>query len=633
MCGICGYQGQVKDGLIKKMIDKQSHRGPDDSGLFEDRQNQVALGHNRLSIIDLSANAKQPMTNENSTVFLVFNGEIYNYKELRSEMITKKHKFASQSDSEVLIHLYEEYGPSMLSKLNGIFAFAIYDSLKNELFCARDQFGVKPFYYAETNDYFVFASELKTILAANLISKDINPVALYNHLTFLWSPSPDTMLKSVKKLEPGCAMIINDKKIKKQWKYYDIVFNKNELIKSERECIELIQKNVLNAVDRQLMSDVPVGAFLSGGLDSSAIVAMMRKIKPKDHIDCFTISWNEGKNSDEFVNDLPYARKISNFLNVDLHEVTINPNIVNNINKLIYHLDEPQADIAPLNIMLLCEKAKERGIKVLLSGAGGDDIFSGYRRHAALAMEKYWSWMPRILRQSIQNGADSLATGNQWSRKLRKLFENAGLNENERLMSYFFWSKNNATMSMLNENLRQSLTGYNGFAPLNRHLNSLEQDCEPLNKMLYLECKTFLPDHNLNYTDKTGMASGIEIRVPLLDRDLVETASRVPVHLKQKGLTGKYIFKKAMEPYLPRDIIYRPKSALPCPLRAWLLGDLKNMVHDVLSEEKIKRRGWFDSETVQKLINDNESRRIDASYPMWAMVSMELWAQIFLDQT
>lgn len=633
MCGICGYQGTFRNGLIQEMAELIAHRGPDDHGFWEDAGRQVALGHTRLSIIDLRPEGRQPLQNETGTIQLVCNGEIYNYKQLRTELIDKGHHFSSYSDSEVLVHLYEQYGPDMLSRLNGIFSFTIYDCEKDVLFCARDQLGVKPFYYSQTADLFVFASELKSLLAVPQIPKDIDPITVHNTLTFLWSPSPSTMFKSIRKLEAGFALIVKNGRIKRHWRYYDIPYNEGDCISSEAEATKLLQSQLYRAVERQLMSDVPVGAFLSGGLDSSSVVAMMKKIMPGERPKCYTISFAGNKQYDGYVNDLPYAQKAAQHLDVDLEEVVINASIVDNIEKMIYFLDEPQADLAPLNIMLICQKAREQGIKVLLSGAGGDDILSGYRRHKALFLERYWNWLPVQLRHLISRGTQLVPVDWPALRKLRKLFENAHLPAEQRLISYFFWINQNRANSLYTDAMRQELAGYNSFVPMHNHLANIPDVKSSLNRMLYLECKTFLPDHNLNYTDKMGMASGIEVRVPLLDVDLVRLCARMSPKLKQNKLVGKYIFRKAMEPFLPHEVIYRPKSAIPGPLRTWLLNDLREMVNESLSTERIKRRGWFDTKAVQKLIEDNEAMKIDASYPIWAMVSMEIWASLFLDRS
>lgn len=631
MCGICGYQGISQPDLIQRMVMQVAHRGPDDKGFWEHSTNRVALGHARLSIIDLRPEGRQPLKNEDGTILVICNGEIYNYRELSKWLIGKGHNFSSLSDSEVLLHLYEEMGLEMLSSLNGIFSFVIYDSNKNELFCARDNLGVKPFYYSQVADYFIFSSELKAILEVSQVPRDINPRAIHNHLMFLWSPSPDTMFRSIHKLEPGYAMVVREGRIVRHWRYYDIPYQENDLISSESEAIKLVQENLRQAVKRQLMADVEVGAFLSGGLDSSSVVAMMKNICPKKIPKCYTISYQDGKGYEGYVNDLPYARRVARHLGVDLEEVKIEADIVNNIEKMIYFLDEPQSDIAPINIMLICRQAHEQGIKVLLSGAGGDDIFSGYRRHTALYLENYWSWFPFLLRNLIERGARKLPVKYPTMRRIRKLFENASLDGDKRLISYFFWLDQGRAMELYSNDMLNVLGEYDAFVPMSSHLENVLDVRNPLDRMLYLEGKTFLPDHNLNYTDKMGMAFGVEVRVPLLDIDLIGLCTKISPKLKQNKMVGKYIFRKAMEPFLPREIIQKPKGAIPSPLRKWLLSDLRDMVHDMLSKERIKRRNWFDYKNVQKLIEDNESMKVDATYSIWSMVSMEIWADMFLD--
>lgn len=634
MCGICGYQGIFKNGLVQQMAELIAHRGPDDHGFWEDAGRQVALGHTRLSIIDLRAEGRQPLRNETGKTFLVCNGEIYNYKQLRKELVNKGHKFSSFSDSEVLVHLYEEYGLDMLSLLNGIFAFAIYDYNKDMLFCARDQLGVKPFYYSQAGDFFAFASELKSLLAVRQIPREIDPITVHNTLTFLWSPSPGTMFKSIKKLEAGFALIVKNGRIQRHWQYYDIPYEEQDKpIADESEATKAVQEALLTAVERQLMADVPVGAFLSGGLDTSSIAAMMKKLRPQEKPKCYTISFASGEGYEGAVNDLPYAQKVARHLDVELEEIVIDSNIVDNIEQMIYALDEPQADIAPLNIMLICQKARQDGIKVLLSGAGGDDIFSGYRRHLALVMERYWAWLPASVRSLISKAAKKIPVKQPIARKIRKILENAHLNSEQRLIAYFFWLNQNKTIELYTDDFHNALGEHDCNRAMEKHLAKIPNIKEPLNRMLYLECKTFLPDHNLNYTDKMGMASGVEIRVPLLDIDLVRLSTRIQPNLKQHSRLGKYIFKKAMESYLPREVIYRPKSAIPSPVRTWLLGELKEKVADILSPKNIIKRGWFNPKAVQKLLKENEEMKVDASYSIWAMVCMEIWAELFLDRS
>jgi asparagine synthase (glutamine-hydrolysing) len=462
MCGIVGFQGDFPAELLHRMTDAVAHRGPDGEGeaiVGVDGQPATALGHRRLAIIDLSAGGRQPMTATPDAggrmqrgLTLIFNGEIYNYRELRAELIAAQHIFQSNSDSEVLLHLYERDGLEMLSKLNGIFAFAIYDARpegrpvgveRGTLFVARDHIGVKPLYFAETNRGFLFASEMKALLCDRELSRAVDPLALHQMLAYLWTPAPRTMLTAVRKLEPGHAILVHNCRVRRKWSYYDLPYNgKTERIDFE-QAAQTVADKVETAVTRQLIADVPVGAYLSGGLDSSAIVAMMRRARPGERISCFTIGFPENTNLDGAPSDLPYARRVAKHLNVDLEEVVMDPAAIDRLEEMIYLLDEPQADPAPLNALLIAERARAMGIPVLLSGAGGDDIFSGYRRHWALSFERYWSWLPQPLRAGVQVAASAAASGSAVGqsfaavRRFAKMFSYAGEDVDRRLVSYF----------------------------------------------------------------------------------------------------------------------------------------------------------------------------------------------------
>jgi asparagine synthase (glutamine-hydrolysing) len=328
-------------------------------------------------------------------------------------------------------------------------------------------------------------------------------------------------------------------------------------------------------------------------------------------------------------NDLPYAESAAQHLDVDLHTIKVGPEMADDLSKMIYHLDEPQGDPAPLNVLAISRLAREHGVKVLLSGAGGDDIFTGYRRHRALMVERYWSWMPRAVRAGIAELTASLPTSSPALRQLRKAFQYASYEGDRRLASYFYWLRPDLAEELLSSEFSRRLVHEE---PLVASLGELPDDVPRLNRMLYLECKHFLADHNLNYTDKLSMAAGVEVRVPLLDRELVALAARLPIQYKQRGAEGKWIFKKAMEGLLPRKIIYRPKTGFGVPLRAWLRGPLKGAFRDILSPDSLRRRGWLNSDAVGRLLADNLSGGVDAAYPLFALLCIELWAQMFLDQ-
>jgi asparagine synthase (glutamine-hydrolysing) len=629
MCGIIGAWSEAFVGRVRDANRVQAHRGPDGEGYYRDANVPLALGHVRLAILDLSSLGHQPMVSDDQRVVIVFNGEIYNFRELHHQLEVNGYRFRSRSDTEVLLALYLQYGEGMLSHLNGIFAFAIWDVRAKQLFLARDGFGVKPLYYADTEHGFVFGSEIKALLRLCELDGEIDPIAIHHYLTYLWCPAPRTPLRHVRKLEPGCAMSVKNGHINRVWRFYELPFHQPLQAFSESDAIEQVRKGLRTAVERQMVSDVEVGAFLSGGLDSSAVVAFAREVSPGRRFKCFTMEMSEEDTAGEGIaNDLPYAESAARHLGVDLYKVKVGPEMADDLSKMIYHLDEPQADPAPLNVLFISRLAREHGIKVLLSGAGGDDIFTGYRRHRALMLERYWSWLPKPIRAGIAGFANSLPAHAPALRQFRKAFQNAQHDGDRRLAGYFHWLDPKVTEELLS---REFSIAIGDEEPLLASLSDLSDEVPALNRMLYLECKHFLADHNLNYTDKMSMAAGVEVRVPLLDQDLVSLAARLPIHYKQRGVEGKWIFKKAMEGLLPQEVIYRPKTGFGVPLRSWLKGPLKEMIGDVLSTESLRRRGWFNPHTVERLLEADRAGRVDAAYPLFAVLCIELWGRMFLD--
>ena len=441
------------------------------------------------------------------------------------------------------------------------------------------------------------------------------------------------MLESISKLEPGHAMIIREGRIVRKWQYYDLPYTQGVELIPEMEAVEEVHEQIKNSVNRQMVADVPVGAFLSGGLDSSSVVTFAKQFTNNQKLQCFTIGFKDDSFKKEgMADDLPYAQRVAKHLGVDLHTIDVGPEMADQLEWMIYHLDEPQADPAPLNVYFISKLAKESGIKVLLSGAGGDDIFSGYRRHYALLQEQYWSWLPGFFRKVMRNFSSRLPENTAPGRRLAKAFRFADREQEERLAGYFHWLEPSCQWNLYSQPLKESLANETFSAPLLRTLSKLPRGTDPLNKMLYLEGKHFLADHNLNYTDKMSMACGVEVRVPLLDPDLVALAARLPVSYKQNGREGKWIFKKAMEPYLPHDVIYRPKTGFGAPLRSWLRHELRPVVEDVLSAKSLQQRGLFDPRGVQRLIEMDRSGQVDGTYPIFSLMCIELWCRIFLDQ-
>jgi asparagine synthase (glutamine-hydrolysing) len=641
--------------MVAEMVAAVAHRGPDGEGCVvlrgEGDVAPVALGHRRLSILDLSDNASQPMTtrcaacqSENlDDLALVFNGEIFNYRELRQGLQATGHVMHSTGDSEVLLHLYAEYGLAALSRLNGMFAFAIRDGRKSgrpegvqrgDLFIARDQLGVKPLYHAVVPSGFLFASELKSLLRSTETSRDIDLIGVHQHLAYLWTPAPRTILRGVQKLAPGSALLVRNGRITRQWQYYDIPMGQPPLVGTEEEIASELWERLRVAVERQMVADVPVGAFLSGGLDSSAVVAMMKRAEPVSKLRCYTIGFADDRQIDGSPADLPYARRVATHLGVQLNEINVDPGMIGRLDDMIYHLDEPNADPAPINALLIAEQARRDGLKVLLSGAGGDDIFSGYRRHRAVQAERHWIWLPHIMRRVVAGTARRQAVGGlraPWARRVVKLLEHADLSSDERSVAYFWWGGEALRRALYAPGFADAVAGEETASPLLASLGRIPAERDPLNRMLYLEGKHFLADHNLNYTDKMGMAAGVEVRVPLLDIELVDFASRIPSAMKQRGAVGKSIFKRAMERDLPHDVIYRPKTGFGAPLRHWLRNELADIVMETLSPESLRRRGLFEPAAVRELVTSDRAGKVDGAYIVFALMCFELWCRRFID--
>ena len=594
MCGIVGFQGDFSKELLHSMTNAVAHRGPDGEGMIvfaETAQISTGLGHRRLAIIDLSAAGCQPMTavadvggGMQTGLTLIFNGEIYNYRDLRAELVAAGHRFVSSTDSEVLLHLYERDGFGMLAHLNGIFAFAIRDGrpvgrpegvARGALFMARDQLGVKPLYYAQTPHGVLFGSELKALLCDARLPRAIDPLALHYMLAYLWTPAPRTMLASVRKLPPGHALLVHGGQIKRTWCYYDVPADGTRTRLDFDGSARALALHVETAVRRQLVSDVPVGAYLSGGLDSSAIVAMMRRAQPGQRITCFTIDLPSEFENEGSPRDLPYARQVARHLGCDLIEIVMDPAAIGRLPQIVELLDEPQADPAPINALLIAERARAMGIPVLLSGVGGDDLFGGYRRHQALAFERNWTWLPHFARRRLQAVAAATASGRGFrqsssaSRRFAKMFAYAAEDADRRLVSYFWWSTESLRRGLYCADFAAQLTGADTAEPLLQSLARIPAERDRLQRLLYLDTKHFLADHNLNYTDRAGMAVSVEVRVPLLDVDIVRFAAGIPAQFKQRNGVGKALFKRAMEPYLPREVIYRKKTGFGAPLRHW----------------------------------------------------------------
>lgn len=629
MCGISGFVNVpvVSDDFIEIT----SHRGPDDKGVY--RYANLVFGHNRLAIQDLSPNGHQPFISKDGKFVLVFNGEIYNHWEIREELVKLKYEFFSQSDTETLLNGFIQYGKDILNKLNGIFSFVIFDKEKNELFMARDQFGVKPFYYYHQGDCFAFASEFKAFWQFETIDKVIDKTNFASYLNFLWSPGENIPFKKIKKLLPGHFIQFNLNAIRVEpEKYYEIPFYGKYLTVSEETLINQLDQHLQLAVQRQMLSDVEVGFFLSGGLDSSLMVAIAKKLYPEKKLQTFTIKTDIKEGNDGFADDLEYARKVANFLHVDLEIVDAKIDILKDFDKMIWHLEEPQADPAPLNVLNICDRASQMGFKVLIGGTAGDDLFSGYRRHQALNFERYFDNTPLLLKKVLRFLIKGIPNFNVTTRRIKKLSLDIHKTKIDRLVGFYSWLPFELLSALFTDEVREQIIKNKPGNYLIGLLSNIPQEKNWLNRMLYWELRSFLVDHNLNYTDKMSMAVGVEVRVPFLDKELVEFSTTIPPNLKLKGNETKYILKKVAERYLPKEVIYRPKTGFGAPIREWIKNDLDEMIHERLSSEKIKARGIFNEKIVWKLIHENKKGKIDASYSILSLLAIESWMLQFVDK-
>ena len=624
MCGIIGYYGNnVLKFIEKPRLNLIDHRGPDNQDYIQGEN--YFLGHTRLSIQDTSELANQPIFSDDRSFVLIFNGEIYNHKELRKKFLSEL-DFKSTGDTETLLEGLIKYGTDFINKLNGIFAFSFFNIKTGDIIISKDHFGVKPLYYHLNDHEVYFSSELKSICSFNEGEKSIDKSALKNYINFLWSPGEKTPFNEFNKLLPGTYLKGNISDIKnfQTKRYYTVPFNGKYLTEdSELDLINKLEKHLLKAVERQMLSDVPLGFFLSGGLDSSILVAMARKLNPEKEINCYTIRVDS---NDGFTNDLSYAKKVAEYLNVNLTIVDAKSDILKSFDKVIYHLDEPQADPAPINVYNICKAARKDGIKVLLGGTAGDDILSGYRRHQALNFESVVEKIPLFFRKLIKKLSLKLNGTSSIVRRLKKLLANLEKSKDERMMGYFSWINPTILQNLFLE--PNNYDCFSHFKSLNKLIPNEKSD---LNRVLFWEINSFLTDHNLNYTDKLSMAVGVEVRVPFLDTELVEFSTNIPPHYKLKNNETKYLLKKVAEKYLPKEVIYRPKTGFGAPVRDWILNDMDDLINDFLSKETINKRGIFNFDKVANLIEDNKKGVIDASYSIWSLLAIESWMRQFYD--
>jgi asparagine synthase (glutamine-hydrolysing) len=645
MCGIAGMAGVADKPLLDAMLLRIRHRGPDDSGTYvsevPDPSAQVALGNTRLSILDLSAAGHQPMSNEDGTVWVAYNGEIYNFQELRSELESDGHRFRSHTDTEILPHLYEKYGVGMVRRLNGMFAFAIWDARDRKLLIFRDRMGIKPLYYAQCGDRLYFASEIKCILVSREITAELDPASLRQYLGFLYVPNPDTMFKGIYKLPPASVLTWKDGRtsIDRYWRHEPGDYSREP----EQELTRQLREIVIGATRRQLISDVPVGFFLSGGLDSTAILACAKQVH-QGHLRCYNIAFaGEHGRLEQSDDDARHAEFAARHFGADFHQIVVQPDVTTLLEKAVWHLDDAVADHAAIATYLICESAKP-DVTVLLSGQGGDEIFGGYRIHLTPRIAKFLRCIPRRLREgALTQALRSVAAHSQsfdirpgtvmaYCRFSEKMLKLAALSGREQYVSARSYLDAEGLDAVLSPAMREQVADRDYAFRFFDHFEAVSNQ-EELNQFLAVDMQTFLPDLNLAYSDKMSMASSIESRVPLIDSEVVDFMLRVPPRLKIRGFTQKYLFKQAMRGMVPDCIIDRRKAGFGLPVRSWLRNELREMVADLLSEETIRGRGLLNPLTVGRMVRENQSGLVDWTLQLWSLLTLEVWMRTFIDRS
>jgi asparagine synthase (glutamine-hydrolysing) len=621
MCGIAGIfnfrDGSPPDrALIELMTDRLRHRGPDDRGFLA--TGPVALGMRRLSIIDLEGGA-QPIGSEDRSVHVVCNGEIYNHKELRRELEGKGHSFRTRSDTEVIVHGYEEFGTDVLEHLNGMFALALWDSSRRRLFLARDRLGIKPLYYTETSSGIVFASELKAILQCPDVRTQLDPVALQQYFSWEYIPTPRTPFLSVQKLPPASYLLVNGLGVSKHT-YWQI--QNTTPVTDEREAAEGLRWHLARSVRLRREADVPIGAFLSGGLDSSAIVATLAENQHAP-VHTFSIGFAE----DEY-SEAAHARSYARSLGTVHEEKILRPDCLDLIEEVSGFLDEPFADSSILPTYLVSKLARGR-VKVVLSGDGGDELFGGYDHYKADRLAGWYTSLPAPLRRQIVqflgNGARGrIAKRGAWRRRLRQLEEGLAL---PAPLEHARWMVrcNSAIDGDLLGEAWKSMDPGAWMEPWSSALRRSPFG-RGLTRQLYVDVHTYLTDDILFKVDRASMAVSLEARVPYLDHELVEYAFRIPDRWKLRWLAGKWILRRAFQSRLPPTILRRRKSGFDVPIGAWLRNDLYALTHDILSPSRLRRQGYFQADAVTRMLGEHTSGQADHSRILWALIIFQLWS-------
>jgi asparagine synthase (glutamine-hydrolysing) len=640
MCGICGVweygasEGSLDTSLIARMRDEMTHRGPDDSGdlLFDDYRG--GFGFRRLSIIDLSPAGHQPMHGCDENTWLVFNGEIYNHAELRTGLEARGHKYSSRTDSETIIHLYEERGLDFIHDIEGDYAIALWDAAKEQLVLVRDRIGVKPLYFYHRDGRFIFASEIKAILQHPAVTADIDEQSLYHYLTFLTTPAPTTLFRDIQKLPAGHMLTLKRDGTLYIKQYWDALPPAQRVVRDESGHRDEILRLLRDSIRKRMMSDVPFGVFLSGGVDSSANVALMSELMSRP-VETFTVGFSDA----EYLNELQSARRIANQFGTNHHEVIISEKEMQEfLPRLVFHQDEPIADPVCVPLYYVSQLARDSGTIVVQVGEGSDEIFSGYDnyvRHLRI-YESFWRHaeaLPRALRRALSSLSRPALEATGRKRAAIELIRRLGADEP------LFWGgavvyDETFKPRVLSQSMRQRMNGSSSLHVIEPYLNTIEQerpDSDFLARMTYLELKLRLPELLLMRVDKITMATSVEARVPFLDHHLVEYALGVPRSLKVAGTTGKHILKRALEDILPHDLLYEPKRGFGAPVREWFREGLGGWFDEHVVNSTMRKRDLLDYGFVTRMLEEHRSRKRDWGFHLWALLNLSLWYERWID--
>ena len=624
MCGIAGcYQQTDGRKLADIMTDRIAHRGPDAGGVWAHQDDRVSiqLGHRRLSIIDLSTAADQPFRKGNLT--LVYNGELYNYKELRAELAAAGTSFVTHSDTEVVLEAWRRWGPESLDRFRGMFAFALADTITGELVLARDPLGIKPLFYHQRGEGVVFASELKALLAALGTELRIEPGALAASMLYYWVPEQRCAIQGVSKLPAGCWARIRPGgtiEVHEYWRVQDVAAEAAAGPPADLRAV------IEESVAAHLVADVPVSSFLSGGLDSSIVTVLAHR--DAQSIDAYTITFRpEDQKLEAMPDDAVYARKVARQFGIELHEIEISPEIVDLLPRMVDILDEPIGDPAAINTLLMCEAARSAGVKVILSGMGADELFGGYRKHLACVMASRYRRLPAIARSAARTGVNSLPVsvggrGMRYPRWAKRFMTFAELPEEARFRRSYTLYDPEGLAALVGPGLADQVDGVIEEHAAVYNDNALDDE---INRMCLADTRLFMAGLNLTYTDRASMAASVEVRVPFVDKVVAQAAFTIPGSRKIRGRQAKAALKDAAEAWLPGEIVHRPKASFGAPLRAWVRNDLRELIDDVLIGGELVEAEMLREPALRRLIADERAGREDNAKQIWQLLSMELW--------